>query len=284
MSEFHPGRPRTRVYRSERRREQQPEAPQAAEAPASAPVDPSPPRQAARQRQTQPPAPPNPRPKGPRRRRHGWLAPLLAVVIPLALIALGITGFFWVHERSQPQPDPELLAAENHERLNYPLYYRDLIQQNAAQYDLPPSLIAAVVLCESSFKPDAVSRVSARGLMQLMPNTAQWVGEKLGDVTSAEELDLDLMFVAENNLRYGSWYLNYLMNRFEGNMLNAVCAYHAGQGNVDSWLQNPDYSKDGVTLDRVPKEDTERYANRVLTAQEVYQRRYFSALEGPPQA
>ena len=54
-----------------------------------------------------------------------------------------------------------------------------------------------------------------------------------------------------------------------------VCAYHAGQGNVDSWLKNPQYSADGVTLDVIPTQDTATYASRVLRARDVYQKYYF---------
>lgn len=108
--------------------------------------------------------------------------------------------------------------------------------------------------------------------MQLMEPTAQWVSEKL-DVT---DYTFDLMYDAQTNIRFGAWYLGYLARRFDGNALNVVCAYHAGQGNVDAWLHNPLYSEDGVTLLTIPTDDTAKYAKRVLSAYEVYQKFYFS--------
>ena len=71
------------------------------------------------------------------------------------------------------------------------------------------------------------------------------------------------------------WGAVYLSRRFDGDATKIVCAYHAGQGNVDSWLKNPAYSSDGVTLDTIPTQDTARYAGRVLRAIEVYRKYYF---------
>ena len=67
----------------------------------------------------------------------------------------------------------------------------------------------------------------------------------------------------------------YLSRRFDGDATKIVCAYHAGQGNVDAWLKNPAYSKDGVTLDVIPTQDTAAYASRVLRARDVYRKYYF---------
>ena len=69
--------------------------------------------------------------------------------------------------------------------------------------------------------------------------------------------------------------MGYLSRRFDGDAKKIVCAYHAGQGNVDSWLSNPQYSSDGVTLDTIPTQDTAAYASRVLRAQAVYRKYYF---------
>ena len=69
--------------------------------------------------------------------------------------------------------------------------------------------------------------------------------------------------------------LGYLSRRFDGDATKIVCAYHAGQGNVDSWLKNPQYSADGVTLDVIPTQDTATYASRVLRARDVYRKYYF---------
>lgn len=87
--------------------------------------------------------------------------------------------------------------------------------------------------------------------MQLMPDTAEWVAHKYKE--DGAGYSFDKLYDPETNIRYGTWYLGYLSRRFDGDATKIVCAYHAGQGNVDSWLKNPQYSADGVTLDVTPR-------------------------------
>lgn len=208
-----------------------------------------------------------------------WVRPLVLALAPVLAIIIGLTVAHFVMLGGAPSLNGALAEEEVYERNNFPLYYRALIEQNADHYNVPASLIAAMILAESSFDAGVENSISARGLMQLMPKTAEWVGEKLDEESN---YSFDMMLNAEDNLRYGCWYLQYLVNRFDGNMVNAVCAYHAGQGNVDSWLSNSQYSRDGKTLEMIPTSDTGRYATRVLNAQQIYQRRYFLAREGMP--
>ena len=157
---------------------------------------------------------------------------------------------------------------------NYPLMYRKLIEDTSAQYNLSPSLIAAVIMNESSFRPDAESAVGARGLMQLMPDTAEWIAHKL----RVDDYQPDQLTVPETNVRFGCWYLNYLCSLFDGDPLCVVCAYHAGQGEISSWLSNPLYSSDGQTLNMgsLPDGPTKQYAGRVIRDYGIYQAKYFN--------
>ena len=147
-----------------------------------------------------------------------------------------------------------------------------IVQYSLAQ-KLDPALVSAIILCESSFNPKAESYLGARGLMQLMEDTAGWIAHKLDEDDAS--YTFDRLYDAETNIRFGTWYLGYLSRRFDGDATKIVCAYHAGQGNVDAWLKNPKYSRDGVTLDTIPTDDTSRYANRVLRARDVYRKYYF---------
>ena len=165
------------------------------------------------------------------------------------------------------------LEAEAAERAQHPLLYPELVAQYASAQELDPALICAVILCESSFNPQAESRLGARGLMQLMEDTASWIAHHLGE--DGADYTFDLLYDPETNIRFGTWYLGYLSRRFDGDATKIVCAYHAGQGNVDHWLLNPDYSRDGVTLDVIPTEDTAAYASRVLRARDVYRKYYY---------
>lgn len=190
------------------------------------------------------------------------------------LLVLFITGVVFITRGYLAhQEERRRLEAEAAERAQHPLYYGDMIASYSAAQGLDPSLVAAVILCESSYNPQAESRLGARGLMQLMEDTAGWIAHKLNE--DGENYSFDLLYDPETNIRFGTWYLGYLSRRFDGDATKIVCAYHAGQGNVDSWLSNPQYSKDGVTLDVIPTKDTAAYASRVLRARSVYQKYYF---------
>ena len=92
---------------------------------------------------------------------------------------------------------------------------RTLIEQYAAENNLQPAFVASIVLNESSYRTDAESGVGARGLMQLMPETAQWIAGKL----KLENYSFAMVYDAETNIRFGTWYLNYLAGLFQGCLL-----------------------------------------------------------------
>ena len=157
---------------------------------------------------------------------------------------------------------------------NYPLMYNDIIVKYAEENNLAPALVAAVIMNESSFRPEVKSGVGATGLMQLMPDTAEWIAHKLrmDDVYSFK-----LMEDPDTNIRFGCWYLSYLSSLFNSNPLCVVCAYHAGQGEIASWLSNPLYSSDGTTLiySNLPDGPTKTYAGRVTRDYGIYQKKYY---------
>lgn len=191
--------------------------------------------------------------------------------------AVGITRSYL-----RAQEERRRLEAEAAERAQHPLEYAGLITQYALAQNLDPALVSAIILCESSYDPKAESRLGARGLMQLMEDTAGWVAHKLDE--DDESYSFDLLYDPETNIRFGTWYLGYLSRRFDGDATKIVCAYHAGQGNVDAWLKNPAYSSDGVTLDVIPTQDTSTYAARVLRARDVYRKYYFPSATPEPSA
>lgn len=212
--------------------------------------------------------------------RHLPESPLSSLPTPvrfgalaLALILLIVGSVFITRTYLAHQEERRRLEAEAAERAQHPLYYADTITAYADAQELDPALVAAVILCESSYDPKAESRLGARGLMQLMPDTAEWVAHKLGE--DGADYSFDNLYDPQTNIRFGTWYLGYLSRRFNGDATKIVCAYHAGQGNVDSWLKNPQYSSDGVTLDVIPTQDTATYASRVLRARDIYRKYYF---------
>ena len=204
-------------------------------------------------------------------RMPAWLvAGLIAVIFVLlsGITAQALMGAYLVRQA-------ELHEAEQQAILNnYPLEYRDLIEKYAAEYNLQPAYVAAIIRNESSFQPRAESSVGARGLMQLMPDTAEWIAHKL----KVNGYSFDRMWDPESNVRFGCWYLNYLSVLFQGDTVCVTCAYHAGQGTVTAWLSDPLISDGGKTLDlnRLIDGPTKTYAGRVIRAYGIYQSLYFA--------
>ncbi len=156
------------------------------------------------------------------------------------------------------------------QRRMFPLKYEGLILQYAREYRLDPYLVCAVIWVESKFNEAATSHKGARGLMQVIPSTGQWAAEKLG----IEGYSDDSLYDPAVNIRIGCWYLDRLRNHFQGNMDLALAAYNGGSGNVERWLQDPRYSKDGKGLDNIPFKETRDFVARVWSAYDKYKRLY----------
>lgn len=141
----------------------------------------------------------------------------------------------------------------------YPLHYRSIIFERAAEVGLDPYLVAAVIRSESHFKPDATSRQGARGLMQVMPDTGQWVADQLRLPYSP-----DMLYDPDYNIRLGSWYLAHLSEQFDGEIVLALAAYNGGHGNVTKWLQERQWTGEHHTLEQIPFAETRTYVANVM--------------------
>lgn len=150
----------------------------------------------------------------------------------------------------------------------YPLKYKIQIIEASEKYQLPTHLIASIVLTESSFDKNAISKKGAVGLMQILPSTAKWVCELKGDKYDQEKLN-----EVSYNLDIGCYYLKYLINKFES-VDTAIVAYNAGEGNVSSWLKNQSLSSDGVTLISIPYKESNNYLKKVKQTQKIYKDRF----------
>lgn len=109
-----------------------------------------------------------------------------------------------------------------------------LLRAVADEFDLDPNLLAGVMLAESSGRVDAVSKVGALGLFQLMPPTARERAKLLGLREPTRE---DLLTNAELNARLGGSYLRWLLRRYRGECEPALVAYNAGPGRLDGWIK-----------------------------------------------
>ncbi|MBI4032095.1 lytic transglycosylase domain-containing protein [Candidatus Berkelbacteria bacterium] len=145
--------------------------------------------------------------------------------------------------------------------LRYPLAYEDLIKREAAAHDLDPFLVAAVIRSESGFNPNATSPAGARGLMQLMPLTAQGIARRLGE----SDFTVDKLYDPERSIRYGTYHLQGLMGRYDSDLEPAIVAYNGGGGAGDRY-QAGDRST-------VPTESL-NYVKKVIAAKAAYEELY----------
>src|SRR3954454_23051841 len=158
--------------------------------------------------------------------------------------------------------------------LALPLRHEDIIRQQAHEKGLDPALIAGVIYVESHFV-DQTSHAGAKGLMQLMPQTAEYIARKSGG-TRFVQGDLATPQV---NISYGSWYLGYLMRKDDGNVPVALAAYNAGEGKVDEWWRAAAARGEAFDVARhIPFPETRNYVTRVLKARAAYRKQYPSEL------
>lgn len=150
----------------------------------------------------------------------------------------------------------------------FPIKYKPTIEKYAQIYNIKPEVVCAVINIESGFDKNATSKVGAIGLMQIMPDTAEEIAEKLGVKNYSKEL----LYAPETNIRFGCFYLNYLCNMFNGNLTNAVAAYNAGFNKVKGWLQSDEYSNNGVVTNP-PITETKHYIRKFENNLSVYETR-----------
>lgn len=154
----------------------------------------------------------------------------------------------------------------------YPLEYKEQIIKYSQNNNLDPYLILAIINTESKFNKDAVSNMKAKGLMQITKPTA----EEINTMThSTEQINDETIYDVDVNLEIGCYYLASLIERYNGNYYLAICAYNAGIGNVNKWLEQNIISSTLDTTDVVlPFEETTNYLKKVIKAYKMYKKLY----------
>jgi soluble lytic murein transglycosylase len=199
---------------------------------------------------------PKRRGRGRAQRRRLVLLLAGAVVAALALISL------------KPWADKAV------QELKLPLRHEDVIRQQAKDKNLDPTLIAGVIYVESRFR-DQTSHAGAKGLMQLMPSTADYIARKSGGTQFVQGDLAD----PQINISYGSWYLRYLLERYHGNVALALAAYNAGEGKVDQWWRDAtDRGETFAVARHIPFPETREYVSKVLDARRAYRKEYATEL------
>jgi soluble lytic murein transglycosylase len=176
-------------------------------------------------------------------------------LLPLTVLLAVIAGLVLYVQAAEPSW---------YYRLRYPLSYDQIIRGHAENYNLEPALLAAVVYQESKFDAEARSDAGAVGLMQLRPDTAEGIAKRTG----GSKFRVDDLTNPEINVRYGSWYLRHLLDKYNDEQL-ALAAFNAGQGNVDSWREQGK----GIAF-----AETRHYVARVQKLKKIYRDAYASEL------
>lgn len=155
------------------------------------------------------------------------------------------------------------LAQRGIQEVTLPLRHEDVIRQQAREKGVDAALIAAVIYSESRFV-DQTSHADARGLMQITPETAKEI-EKLSGGSTFELSDLR---DPELNIRYGTFYLRHLIDRFDGDVVAALAAYNAGPSQAERWGGR------SMTIDDIDYDETRGYVKKVLEKQREYRHKY----------
>lgn len=203
---------------------------------------------------------------GPAAHRRSWrtarpvLRPRARRSRPWWPIFLLVVAAAWVVWKFSPHPVLQ--------RMHYPLLYPEIVSREAQRAGVPASLVAAVILHESEFRRRASSPVGARGLMQLMPETAQWVDQQL-EGNQRRELDL---YAPEVNVRLGAVYLGYLWERFQADEVACLAAYNAGPEVASEWLKA---TPDGYLMESdIQYPETREYVEAVRASERKYRELY----------
>ncbi len=212
-------------------------------------------------------------PRRVRSRNPRWISAVIISFCAASVLFL-ILGIWQIARLNSAEA--EKISAYNRTVTNHPLQYRDLVEKYANRYNLQPAFVCAIILNESSFRPTAESGIGARGLMQLMENTASWINS---EYLHLPDYSFQKLWDPEVNIQFGCWYLQYLSKKFNGDPILVASAYHAGQGNVQIWLNNRSYSPDGKTLeiDSIPTDDTRSYVRKVVRDYGIYDALYYHA-------
>ena len=179
---------------------------------------------------------------------------------------------FLAQEQGWDQLATETIRLAGHKKdvgLRFSLAYRNQVTKYARQRKIDPSIVFSLIRRESAFNKNAVSRVGARGLMQIMPKTGKFIAKKLKESWRTVEM----LFDPETNLRFGTFYYKHMLNRFSGNFALAAAAYNAGPHRVNRWLPDSQTLPADIWIEMIPFDETRNYVVAVLTNALIYQHR-----------
>lgn len=148
----------------------------------------------------------------------------------------------------------------------YPQPNHDMVFKIAGENNVDPYLVFAIMRAESKYEPGARSSAGARGLMQIMPETAAWIAQQQG----ITDFNSDQLHDPELNISFGCWYLDNLNTEFAGRLPLVIASYNAGRGTVKEWVVQDKWDGDPLHLEKIPYAETRIYVKNVLKNYEAY--------------
>ncbi len=195
------------------------------------------------------------------------MAPTVAQQFTDGIMRLGVgdylDGIFMLESLQwRDNPDDQKIYQSLYQQLPYwqalyPLPYLELIQNWSQQRQLNLLLVTALMRQESRFMPQIQSSVGATGLMQVMPETGEWIADKIN--LSSYQLDNP-----NDNIKLGTWYLDYTHREYNQNSLLAVASYNAGPGNVADWINRFGFRDPDQFVEKIPFPETYGYVKSVF--------------------
>lgn len=168
-----------------------------------------------------------------------------------------------------------LITSNTFWRWMYPIGYQETIQTAAHNAQIDPLLVASVIRVESKFDTNNVSHAGAVGLMQLMPDTAQWIANQMQETGAGNPAEASSRLAEPNlNIQLGTWYIRYLSDKFNGNEVAAIAAYNGGPKRVQEWLSDGTWNGKLNTIGSIPVGETRHFVDRVFYNYDLYKRIY----------
>ena len=152
----------------------------------------------------------------------------------------------------------------------YPTKYSEYVEKYSEENGIDKYLVYAIIKAESNFDPNVKSDADARGLMQLMEETAV----ERSNAIEGTEIEAYDLYDPETNIKLGTSYFAYLLGLYDDNMVLAIIAYNAGLGNVEQWIKDGVIKADGSDIENIPYKETENYVRKILRDYQMYLKLY----------
>ena len=182
----------------------------------------------------------------------------LIVILIIIIILFLLFGVFHIHEKIL--------------KIIYPKEYNEYVEKYSTLYNVDENLVYAVIKAESNFNIDANSSKGAKGLMQIMEETAKDINKKIDNPVNETEISSKLS-ESDYNINLGTKYLSVLIEKY-GNIEIALTAYNAGIGTVDNWIENGTLNADGSNIEKIPYKETNNYVRKIIRDYKIYKQLY----------